>query len=186
MKTFFIILTFFLFFSCDKTEKKETQKEKSPLPKQTINYKEHTSGYLNEKNYDAALISIQKALEKDPKNPTLYNMKGVAYLGKDLLDSASIWFKKALQYDSCYIESLSNLAAMHIEKQDFHRAIEYANQGINCSSDSPMLYTAYITRGRAKYHLGKKEEGAKDLDSAAIIHPPARPMVERMKKELGN
>ena len=45
-------------------------------------------GYLQSKQYDKAIIALNKAIEIDNANCDAYNMRGIAYSGKKMYDQA--------------------------------------------------------------------------------------------------
>lgn len=73
--------------------------------------------YLN-KNEDASKVItyIDKAIEDDPKNASLYFAKGTIYDKQKEVDNAFVAYNKAIEYDPKYFDAYYNLGALIYNK----------------------------------------------------------------------
>ena len=55
--------------------------------------------YLDSQNYDDALSSFEQALTLEPKNPDLWNLKGVTLRSMGRYDEASDCYNKSLELE---------------------------------------------------------------------------------------
>ena len=54
---------------------------------------------LDNENYDGALIFFDQALELEPENPDIWNMKGIALRSLGRYNEASKCYNKSLELD---------------------------------------------------------------------------------------
>lgn len=74
--------------------------------------------YLSRREYDKALQFAEAWGKKQADNPVVYNMEGVAYLGKGDSRGARASFEKALSVKHDYVPAAMNLARLDVrEKQ---------------------------------------------------------------------
>lgn len=77
----------------------------------------------------------QKKLWKDvvrvsPQNPRSYANLGSIFYNQNNLDSAQIYFEKAISIKPDHYESLNNLGLIHINNEEYKVAIHYLNKSI--------------------------------------------------------
>ena len=123
------------------------------LPAQRIRRMLKTANkYIAEENYDEAILTLQRMLEIDPKNPVIYSNLAEVYFHKadnssseeeklSLYESANENYLNALNYsedeDSELNDSLNELylnwSQVYIEREDYITAQEVLKQGIDIS-----------------------------------------------------
>ena len=81
----------------------------SPSP---ANFKELADIYLRYGDPDSALMAANAGLVKNPRDPKLYNAKGMALHDLQRSDEAALAFKKALTLDPSFAVARRNLAAL--------------------------------------------------------------------------
>lgn len=67
---------------------------------------------MRKKQYDQALAAVLRLEQKQPNSPLVYNLKGLAYLGKRDADGARANFEHALQIQPDFLPAVSNLAQL--------------------------------------------------------------------------
>ncbi len=72
---------------------------------------------MRHKNFDKALDVIKTMEASQPKDPTLQNLKGGAYLGKEDLVHAKAAFEAALALKPSYLPSAINLAQIAVKEK---------------------------------------------------------------------
>jgi len=95
--------------------------EKSQNPgKQAQMWLEKGMAQFERQDYDAAIASVNKAVELEPKSAVAYNMLGMAYRFKynqvrnqELRDKEIAAFQKAIELDPNYWVALINLGATY-------------------------------------------------------------------------
>ncbi len=87
--------------------------------------------YIYSNRNEKAIESLNAAITKDPKNPQLYDVMGRVYeTGMKDYAKAEEYFKKALEINPEYIESISNLGRV------------YYNQGVNLRDEASRINDA--------------------------------------------
>lgn len=69
---------------------------------------------LNQKQFDAALSSINSLEKKQPQSPLVWNYRGTAYLGKKEVTKAREHFLQALKLDPQFFPAAANLAQLDL------------------------------------------------------------------------
>lgn len=67
--------------------------------------------YLQRKDYDKALSTIDEAIATDPNNAQYYLVKGILFDNMDKLDDAKAMFEKAVSLDANNVAALTQLGA---------------------------------------------------------------------------
>ena len=87
--------------------------------------------YIYSNRNNEAIEYLNTAISKDPKNAQLYDVMGRVYeTGVKDYAKAEEYFKKALEIDPNYVESISNLGRV------------YYNQGVNKQGEANMINDA--------------------------------------------
>lgn len=94
--------------------------------------------YLKNDRGDDALAKLEKAIEKDPKNASLYAVLGNLQEKKNNLDGAYKSYQKAIELDPKNFDAYYNLAVLEF------------NKGVNVSKKAEKMdYATYQKRGKA-------------------------------------
>ena len=72
---------------------------------------------------EEALNNFDKAIEKDPENPSLYYNRGLIYDQLQDYDKAEVDYKKALEVDPKFFDAIYNLGAMY-----YNAGVEWNNK----------------------------------------------------------
>ena len=74
--------------------------------------------YLENKQFDKALTEIAALEKKEPKNPTVLNLKGAAYVGKGDYASARAAFEQAFALEPPSVGAAMNLAQLDLKEKN--------------------------------------------------------------------
>ena len=152
-------------------------------------YYERGRIYLVRKNYDAALVRFQKAIELDPDFAEAHYVLGRLYLKLDKPEKALWEFKKAIALEPGNVRLL---AASHFSRGELlHKAkrnkeaIADLDRAIELLPDAELFYLA---RGYVFEAAGDYEQALKDIEKAIELNPEYGPKVEkrigRLRKKL--
>jgi len=75
-----------------------------------------------EKEFEAALVTLKKLEELNFKSTNTYEMYGMSYFNLEKIDSAEIYFKKALKMDRKNPKILYRLATLEYQRENFKMA----------------------------------------------------------------
>ncbi|MDX5447527.1 MAG: tetratricopeptide repeat protein [Bacteroidota bacterium] len=92
--------------------------------------------YLNNKEYDKALKSLRNAIRQEPDNKLYYYVMGSIYQQDSVLknlDSAKVYYKKAIEIDPNYVDALYNYGTMMVDEAN-KVMLEMNNLPLNATS----------------------------------------------------
>ncbi|HYP67249.1 MAG TPA: XrtA/PEP-CTERM system TPR-repeat protein PrsT, partial [Thiobacillaceae bacterium] len=129
------------------------------------------AAFLGKKEYDQALEAIARLEKKLPNSPVTFNLKGVAYLGKNDETTARANFERALALQPGYFPAAANLAQLDLKGGNAQAAKRrFETVLVNDKSSLPaMLALANLAqrdRREAEY-VSWLERAAKVAPSAA-------------------
>ncbi len=91
--------------------------------------------YLNDGNYEEAIIAFTAAIEIDEKRPEGYEGRGRAYVlsgeTAENLEAAKSDFEKALELDPTYVDAWLDLADIYIRQGDYDKAKEILKEALD-------------------------------------------------------
>ncbi|MFM7203980.1 MAG: tetratricopeptide repeat protein [Myxococcota bacterium] len=126
--------------------------------------------YLELKDYDMAQIIFLKALQTAPgaeKDPWIHNNLGVTYMGlKD--PRAAAEFERALELDPYLLESLVCRAQLHLERQEYQKALDLLRRAQALSPDDDGIR---ISMGAALRGLGEYDRAVMQYDEVLRRNP---------------
>jgi len=121
------------------------------------------------------------AIATDSTSSYAYNKRGAYFLNRNKIDNAFVDFKKAVDLDIYYAEAFNNLGSVNMAKGKINEARKYFNRAIELEPDysgdaagaikdyniaiklNPVLYPAYINRGRAYAQLRDYKSAINDF-----------------------
>lgn len=128
--------------------------------------------YLNRRQYDKALASID-AMEKDRLgSPNMLYMRGIAYLGKNDLANARKSFELALENDPVFFPAAASLAQLDLRNQKpdaARKRFERILQTDKTNLQAMMALAELAARRR------QEKEAIEWLEKATKLHPQALP-----------
>jgi tetratricopeptide (TPR) repeat protein len=108
-----------------------------------------------EKEFEEAIVTLKKLEDLQFKSVNTYEMYGMSYFNLEQIDSAEVYFKKALRLDRQNPKILYRLGTIEFARKDFRKARFYTNQAIIYSK--PDLDKQYMLMGiMAKEELDLK------------------------------
>lgn len=157
----FILLSLIL-FSCKA--QKEYYLEKAAA------HKELAQIYIKENRYTEALNELEMAKAADKCDPEIYNLFGLAYMGKHEYSKAEEYLNNATQLDPNFSEAYNNLGSLKMLQGKYKEAIEYFNKAL----ENPYYVNSFIARtnlGWAYYQLKDKDKAISTLLEALRENP---------------
>ena len=115
-----------------------------------------------------ALDSVETLIKDHPKEPLLFNLKGVCYKAIGRLDAAVKNFEMALIIKPDYIEVCFNLGVTLRELGQLNAAVDSYKKALNLKPD----YTeAHYNLGNTYKELGQLEDAVKSYEKALSFKP---------------
>ncbi len=133
-------------------------------------HKELAYVYLKDGRYPEALREALLAKNERPKDPEVYNLLGLIYMGRKEYGKAESQFQEALRLDPKYSEALNNLGALALLKGDYDRAIRYFEEALK----NPLYlnpFMALTNLGWAWHKKGNDEKALAYLEQALKLNP---------------
>lgn len=114
--------------------------------------------HMDQRQYGAARIMFEKALEKHSGEAGLYNNIGVIQLREGDLESAIVSFKKAYEIESSNPTVQANLGSIYVKYMDYVEAEPLVEDSYSRMSDNNIVANnfAIILRTQGNYEEAKK------------------------------
>ncbi len=119
-------------------------------------------------NYDQAVESFKRVVEKYPSNYEGFYNLGLTYMNKKEVDPAIAALEKATELKPDSLDSVFALGECYYMKGDLEKAIQSFSRAIELKPDSS---TAHYDLGLAYYKLNKNEEALAEFDKAIGLNP---------------
>jgi len=148
-----MLLGLFL-FSCKAQKEYYVEKAAS--------HKELAQIYIKENRYTEALNELELAKAADKCDPEIYNLFGLAYMGKYEYSKAEENLKEAIRLDPNFSEAYNNLGSLKMLQGKYSEAIKYFNKAL----ENPYYVNSFIARtnlGWAYYQLKDKDKAISTL-----------------------
>jgi len=84
-----------------------------------------------------ALGIVDRALAQEPQNIEALNLKAAVLYELDNDEEAAAYHLRALELEPCSVEALHGLAALANDHEDYAKALEWADRGIDCIPHDP-------------------------------------------------
>ena len=126
--------------------------------------------YIQQKRYELAELVLNKAVEADAKDPTIYNAAALLALRQGKAQEAFDRFDKAVSLDANYMDARYNKASVLLDAGDYQRAKAELVVVVQKNSDD---FNAAVALGVA--HRGLKEfKDAKNVWDRVIKEAPKK------------
>lgn len=115
------------------------------------------------------LSTISQAIDLEPLNPEIYNLRGIIYL--DLLkdyNNAITDFTRSIELNSNNYEFHYNLANVYLDTKQFELAILHYSRAIELNPHDPDLFS---NRGNCYLQLKQFENSIFDYKKAIEMNP---------------
>jgi tetratricopeptide (TPR) repeat protein len=125
--------------------------------------------YYQNGQFDEAQKYVEIALKLKPDDATSHYVLGTILLQRDpkqypgALDAAQKEFEVAIQYQPGFGAAYTGLANVYLFKDDYQKALENAQKGVDLTQDAPNPFT-YWALARAQCALGDTVNGAKSIE----------------------
>ena len=120
--------------------------------------------YLDEGNYEEAVVAFTAAIDIDEKRPEAYIGRGDAYFASDEYSTAEEDYRSALALDTSMAEIYDRLADLYVQTGDLEQALEILRQGYEATKEQGLL-----DRLQALEELDELPELPEHLPDAAIV-----------------
>lgn len=124
---------------------------------------------LRDKKYDAALATLARLEQRMPKDPSIHNMRGAAYLGKNDLANARASFEHALALSPTYMPAAANLAQLDLRAKNIPAARQRFESILAKDKNSVPAMVALAQFEANARNLAKSVEW---LERARAVQPP--------------
>jgi len=131
------------------------------------------SSYLAKRDYDQAQKSIEGLEKKQPENPLVPHLRGLAMVGKGDIAGARAYFEKALLKKPDYYPAAASLANLDLADKKPEAAKQRLEQIV---AKDPKNMQALLALADLRAKLGGKTEDVVDLIGRAISSNPVEIM----------
>jgi len=126
--------------------------------------------YMNAGRLDAALASVKKALDLNPKSPDAYTVAGLIYSKNNQTELAQRYFKRALSYDPNHSAAQTNYASF-LCKHDQPLAAEKIYLDAARNKSNPQRDVAFTNAGLCVMGIPDKAKAVSYFSQALKINP---------------
>jgi len=116
---------------------------------------------IDTKRFGLAATLMQRAVQLQPNNATMWMNLGICYEEMEHLEDAEKYFLKALSRNPNDSLCLSNLAALYIKKSEPQKALNCAEKAVRLNPNEPLIRTNI---SQANLMLGNWKEGWSSYD----------------------
>ena len=142
-------------------------------------WKEYADALLLNENIKEAQRAYNRAVKIDPYFASAYNKIGELELYKNSdLESATVNFLKAIQYNPDHLFAMHNMANIAIIEKDFDMAEDYSKRVI---ANDPAFSASYGTLATVSLERGKKEEAKAFLYKLISLEPTNNQALSMLK-----
>jgi len=99
-----------------------TEQEEEMKPKESWFYYKIGSVYLKKREFDQAILLLNKSLETNPRYAAAYETRGIIYSRREQYDQAIADFNKALEIDPSFAEAYMSRGRAHYFKGDYDQS----------------------------------------------------------------
>ena len=126
--------------------------------------------YMGNRDYNHALSTAQKMMQKWPASPQIYNLEGAAYIGKNDLPAAQKSFNAALAIDPGYLPAALSLGELYLKEDNLPAARQQFESILAKDKNNlqAMMYLAAMAQ-----HTGQDNDYVDWLEKAAKANPAA-------------
>ncbi|MGA9770370.1 MAG: tetratricopeptide repeat protein [Blastocatellia bacterium] len=140
--------------------------EDSSVPDLARKTFEHARKLIEKKDFDAAIVELNKAVAIHPDYVSARNYLGVQYLKLKRLAEAAEQFKTILEKNPKYYNARLNLGIVMVEQKRFTDAVEELRQAVTLDSSQP---AAHLFWGIAALDLNDLETAERELVKALLL-----------------
>lgn len=128
--------------------------------------------YIETEQANEAIFYLDKAIEKEPKNATLYFAKGSLFdMSFKDFDNAKYYYEKAIQVNPSYLDAFYNLGALF-----FNRGVELNTEANNVPVSEQKRYEVAMEFATEEF-----KKALPYLEKAHLINPNDKTIIETLK-----
>jgi tetratricopeptide (TPR) repeat protein len=135
-------------------------------------YKGRAIALNSVEEYGRAIKNLNKAIDLDPNNATLYYLRGLSYCSRDEEDEdfeqAIMDFDVSLKINPDYLDAYKAVISVYKSKNDYEQIIKNTNDAIKLS---PTDYSLYVSRGEAYYLIKSIDNALGDFNKVLEKEP---------------
>lgn len=120
------------------------------------------------KLYEDAILTYQKVLVLNPRDPVAHNKMGIAYHQLMDLQRAKVEYEQAKKLNPKYYEAWNNLGAVYYGLKNYTKAIKYYKKAVALN---PTSANTYHNLGSAYFAVNKNAEGFQSFQEAFRLDP---------------
>ncbi len=147
--------------------------------------------FFDSGKYDASLELLKKALELDPKNPSIHNLLSALYYEMEDYSQAAIQAQEAVNINRYSLGGFMHLSFANLAQQNYQKAIQSATRAIELSPhyDLPhfILGTSYLNlrQDRSAYsEFNKFLEFYRDDPTSRDLREKVEEVLKKLKDSL--
>ncbi len=96
--------------------------------------------YIDEGNFDKAVVELQKAIELNPNFTHAYHNLGHIYQIAGKYDEAILYYSKAIELNPKLWQSRSNLGELYVQKKEYDKALKELTIADSINPNNPDIY----------------------------------------------
>ena len=128
------------------------------------------TSYMKEKDFEKSIEPLERALQKDSQNISVYNSLGTAYMAMQRTDDAINCYNKALELYPDSSMAYYNLGSAYQIQQNHDKACEYLQKAVELDEDDESFKVALAM----SYVKTKQYAKAVDIYKKLIIQHPEK------------
>ena len=132
--------------------------------------------------YNEAKKELEYVIKVKPNLPDAYLQMGIIYAKTVKIDSAEIYFRKAILIEPIYAEALVNLGNVMVIKKKYDKAIEYYKSALKYK---PFHKTAWFNLGYVYYLKGDREKAKSIWLKLLKAYPDYKIVKMALRKLIG-
>ena len=138
------------------------------VPRRVLSMEQRANLFMVRKKYPEAVEFYRLALEKEPKNASLWNRLGIAWHQLGDIRQARKTYKRAYQVDRTSGEALNNIGTTYFVLNRNRKSIRFYLRALQLEPANP---TFHLNLGTAYFHIGKYEKAAQEYRLAIEKDP---------------
>jgi tetratricopeptide (TPR) repeat protein len=141
----------------------------------------HAQVYLEEGEYNRALVELEEAMSLQPENPRVYQNLGDLYVRRGMLADAEKAFQKAILLEPRFTRAYDSLADVYLRRGDLERVIVAMRQA---TAISPKNANRQMNLGKILLESDAVEDAKKAFEQAVREAPADQPIRREIAEAL--
>jgi tetratricopeptide (TPR) repeat protein len=137
-------------------------------PKPVIGPELRGDVFMAKKQYREAIDAFK---EGSPKDPVLWNKRGIAYHQMLQLDNAIRSYEQAVRLKGDYVEAINNIGTVYYARKNYRRSITYYLKALKIAPRESKSASIYSNLGAAYFSRKQYDEAAAAFQQAMELDP---------------